>query len=96
MTVFAALGFELRWQIILLLADGQARSISDVASAFQRDLDGIGKQLRVLEKAGLLNSKFGQDRRFTLYSVPPELRAEPGTLDLGFCRLQLSATGKVV
>ena len=41
--VLFALGSEVRWPIIKMLADGRTMSIGQVASALGRDIDGIGR-----------------------------------------------------
>ena len=85
--VFAALGYWLRWQILMMLANGRRLSTPYIASAFRRPIDGVSKQLRVLRDAGVLACCVGEDRRETVYYLPKAFRAEPGVLDYGVCRI---------
>jgi len=85
-----ALGSDVRWRMIKLLADGRVMSTSEVATAFERDLDGIGKQLRVLAAAGVVDGHAGEDRRQSVYSIPATRRPAPGIIDYGFCVIDLN------
>lgn len=71
--LFAALGERTRLIILTTLADGQAYSITALASGFGMSRQAVTKHLNVLEEAGLL----AKDRvgRESLY------RLEPGGLD---------------
>jgi len=62
-TVMAALGSEVRWPIVKLLADGRARSISEIRAVAGTTAENISKQLRVLQVAGILENRPGEDRR---------------------------------
>ena len=86
--VFFALGSEERWPIVKLLADGQARSISEIRAVAGTTAENIGKQLRVLLNAGILENRPGEDRRQSIFSIPAAYRENPGVIDLGFCQLQ--------
>jgi len=88
-TVMAALGSEVRWPIVKLLADGQARNISEIRSVVGSTAENISKQLRVLLNAGLLENRPGEDRRQSVFTIPAVYRATPGQLDLGFCVIDL-------
>ena len=88
-TVFATIGNPLRWQILLLLADGRQMSTTHVTNAFRRRLAANGKQLRLMSDAGVLVAHAGADRRECVYSIPKAFRAEPGVLDFGVCRIPL-------
>ena len=87
-----ALGSDVRWPIIKMLADGRAMNTREVAAAFGRDLDGIGKQLKVLAAAGVVDGYAGKDRRQAVYSIPAARRPAPGVLDYGFCVIDLKKT----
>lgn len=87
--VFAALGSEVRWPILQRLADGQAWAVTDLAAAFGREADGIGRQLQVLLRAGVVEMSIGEDRRTSMYRIPERYRREPGVLDFGVCRVLL-------
>ncbi len=87
--VLSALGNELRWEMLKLLADGSALHAAAVARHFDRDFDGISKHLRILRSAGVLKSKRSKDRRVEQYYVPNEFRQVHGQIDLGFCLFRL-------
>ncbi|MCB1231274.1 MAG: winged helix-turn-helix transcriptional regulator [Verrucomicrobiae bacterium] len=88
--VLSALGNELRWEMLKLLADGSALHAAAVARHFDRDFDGISKHLRILRSAGVLKSKRSKDRRVEQYYVPAVFRQIHGQIDLGFCLFRLS------
>ena len=88
--VLFALGSKIRWPIVKMLADGRAMNTTEVAAAFGRDLDGVGKQLRLLAAAGVVNAYSGKDRRHSVYSIPAARRRAPGVLDYGFCVIDLN------
>ena len=88
-TVFAALGSEVRWPIVKLLADGQARSISEIRAVAGSTAENISKQLRVLMLAGILENHPGEDRRQSVFSIPATYRATVRQLDFGFCVIDL-------
>ncbi len=52
--VFKALGDQTRRELIARLADGPAM-VTELAEPFSMSLPAVGKHLRVLEKAGLVN-----------------------------------------
>ena len=87
--VLFALGSEVRWPLVKMLADGRKLSISEAAAALGRDLDGVGRQLKVLRAAGVVEAFAGTDRRQTIYQVPAVFRPAPGVMDFGFCVLRL-------
>ena len=87
--VFSALGSEVRWPIIKMLTDGRTMSIGEIADALGRDLDGVGKQLKVLANAGVAAAFAGEDRRQTVYQIPAAHRPTPGILDYGCCLVKL-------
>jgi len=65
-TAFTALADGTRRGILEWLGRGDA-SISDLAAGFEMTLTGIGKHVRVLEEAGLVESeKVGRVRRCRL------------------------------
>jgi len=87
---FAALGNPLRWEMVRMIADGRALSASDVAKTVRRNFDGVSKHLRILERAGVVICRRGEDRRFGMYSVPDSVRRADGVLDYGFCVIRPS------
>jgi predicted transcriptional regulator len=87
--VFFALGSEVRWPIVKLLADGQARSISEIRSVAGSTAENISTQLRVLLVAGVVENRPGEDRRQSVFIIPDACRATPGVLDFGFCVVKL-------
>ena len=88
--VLFALGSDVRWPIVKLLADGRTLSVGQAASAVGRDIDGVGRQLKVLGDAGVVIAFAGEDRRQTVYQIPAARRPSPGVLDYGFCVLDLN------
>lgn len=87
--VLSALGNELRWEMVKLLASGSALHAAAVARHFHRDFDGISKHLRILRSAGVLRSRRSDDRRVEQYFLPNDYRQIPGQIDLGFCLLRV-------
>jgi predicted transcriptional regulator len=90
-TVFAALGSEVRWPMVKLLADGRARSISEIRAVAGSTAENISKQLRVLMVAGILENRPGEDRRQSVFSIPAAYRTTPGGLDFGFCVVKVKS-----
>ena len=88
-TVFFALGSDVRWPIVKLLADGRARNISEIRAVVGSTAENISKQLRVLRDAGVLENAPGADRRQSVFSIPAAYRAVPGQLDFGVCVVRL-------
>jgi predicted transcriptional regulator len=86
--VMSALGSPVRWAIVHLLADGRSQTISQVAAVVGGLPDTISKQLWVLQRAGVLECRAGEDRRQTLFAVPAAYRENPGVIDFGFGQLQ--------
>ncbi|WP_300375602.1 helix-turn-helix transcriptional regulator [Henriciella sp.] len=65
--LFAALGDRTRLIIVTTLADGEAHSISELASGFGMSRQAVTKHLKVLEKAGLVaNDRAGRESRYRL------------------------------
>ncbi len=87
--VFFALGSDVRWPILKLLADGRKMSTGEVAATLGRDLDGVGKQLKVMAAAGVLDFLRGEDRRQAVFQIPAAYRTTPGVLDFGCCVVNL-------
>lgn len=64
--VFAALGDPTRLSFVASLSDGSARSISRLARDTALSRQAVTKHLRVLERAGLVESiRVGRESRFT-------------------------------
>jgi DNA-binding transcriptional ArsR family regulator len=67
--VFAALGDPTRLSLVIKLNDGEAHSISSLASNARITRQAISKHLSVLEKVGIVsNSKAGRE---SLYELNP-------------------------
>lgn len=78
--VFAALGDPMRLRLVSMLADGQARSIRDLAAPLPISRQGVTKHLRVLEQAGVLVAQpVGRECRWR--GDPAALDAARGYLD---------------
>lgn len=95
-TVFSALGSEIRWPILQLLADGIPRTATDVAAVVQGKFDTVSKHLRLMRDAGVVDASPGADRRLVVYSVPAEFRQNAGVLDFGVCRLPMPSAKMTV
>ena len=89
--LFAALGNEVRWAAVQMLAGGAALSAIDVAAALKLDGDSVRKHLRVLLASGAVAAKPGADARLVTYYIPDVFRQAMGALDFGLCRLRLAA-----
>ena len=64
--VFAALGDATRLDLIARLSGGQPLSITQLAEGSELTRQGITKHLRVLERAGLVESnRVGRESRYT-------------------------------
>ena len=88
--VFAALGNPVRWRVLVRLAEsGQSWTVSQLATRERVHPDAMSRHLQVLEKAGMVASHAGVDRRCQCYFVPGEFRATPGVLDFGCCTVNL-------
>jgi hypothetical protein len=95
MRLFKVLGNPLRWQLMLLYADGRLMSATDAAPAVQRPFHMVLKHLRILRDAGLLNCQASnQDARFLLYSMPEQWRPRTGVFDFGWCVMNFSASDR--
>ena len=63
--VFAALGDPIRLTLVRTLADGQVRSLGELAEGLPVTRQAVAKHLRVLEGAGLVSSvRAGRETRF--------------------------------
>ena len=69
-TTFAALSDPTRRAILARLVDGEA-TVNELAAPFPMSAQAVGKHLRVLERAGLI------ERRRTAQRHPSRLRAVP-------------------
>jgi len=88
--VFSALGSKVRLPVIKVLADGRIMSVPQIAAMFGRNRDGISRQMRVLDAAGVVKQYLGEDRRLAVYQIPAAFRPSPGVLDFGFCRVDVN------
>src|SRR3954462_15385223 len=63
--VFAALGEPTRLSLVMTLSDGETRSIATLALDASMSRQALTKHLRVLERAGLVESvRAGREARF--------------------------------
>ena len=85
----AALGNELRFAIVKLLADGRSMSVAMLAKHFAADYENVSKHCRLLLHAGVLGLRADGDGRCRWYEIPPAVRVAPGVLDYGVCVLRL-------
>jgi DNA-binding transcriptional ArsR family regulator len=70
-SVFAALGDETRLALVMKLAGGQPRSISQLTRGSKLTRQAIRKHLRVLETAGMVQSLMtGRENRFEFTPRP--------------------------
>ena len=71
--VFSALGDETRLQLVVKLASGQPRSISELTEGSRLTRQAITKHLRVLEGVGMVHSiRTGRESRFEFDPQPIE------------------------
>ena len=88
--LFKVLGNPLRWELMLLYADGRSMSATDAAPAVRRPFHMVLKHLRILREAGLLTCQTSsQDARYLLYSMPEQWRPRAGAFDFGWCVMDL-------
>ena len=88
--VCRALGSPVRLRAIRrMLEVGQPMSVSQLAARERQSSDAMSRHLKVLERAGVVQSHSGVDRRCTCYFVPAEYRRENGVLDFGCCLVRL-------
>jgi DNA-binding transcriptional ArsR family regulator len=87
--VCRALGSGVRMRALRrLLEVGLPMSVSQLASRERLGSDAMSRQLQILEKAGVLVSHPGVDRRSVCYFVPQEFQQEAGWLDLGVVKVR--------
>jgi len=69
--VFAALGDRTRLALLTRLSDGRARSIAALSADSRLTRQAVTKHLRVLEAAGLVESRrVGRESRFAYRAEP--------------------------
>lgn len=69
--VFAALGDPTRLALLSRLSDGRPRSISRLTEGFDVSRQGLTKHLRVMEQAGIVQSrKVGRESRYQIAPGP--------------------------
>ena len=68
------------------MAGGASIHATQLAAKFGRDVDGIGKHLRVLAESGAAAARAGADARHTLYTIPERFLPQEGIVDYGFAR----------
>ena len=97
--VFAALGDPTRLSLLNRLSDGQARSIARLSDDTALTRQAVTKHLRVLQRAGLVESrKAGRESRFgyrpeTLMSARAYLEAVSAQWDGALGRLKVLVEG---
>jgi predicted transcriptional regulator len=85
-----ALSNAVRWRAIQrIIAVGQPMSVSQLAARERLSGDAMSRHMQVMEKAGVVASHPGVDRRCTCYFVPEQFRQTPGMLDFGCVKVQL-------
>ena len=74
-----------------MLAVLKARQLTavEISEALNVNYDTLHKQTMLLRRSGLLDERFGEDRRYTVFSIPPAFTAIPGWLDFDVCRIRL-------
>jgi DNA-binding transcriptional ArsR family regulator len=71
--VFAALGDPTRLSLVMRLSDGETRSIARLSLDAAMSRQALTKHLRVLERAGLVESvRAGRESRFAFRPEPVE------------------------
>ena len=69
--VLAALGDGTRLQLVSRLAEGEPLSIAELTGGLDLTRQGVTKHLRVLERAGIVNSiRVGRESRFSYVPEP--------------------------
>ena len=92
--VFAALGDATRLELITRLSDGRSHSIAELTGGLDLTRQGVTKHLRVLQKAGIVNShRVGRESHFTfspkaIDQVRSYLETVPKQWDDALSRLQ--------
>ena len=61
--IFKALASETRWKILNLLKNGEKLDISRIAEALKQTEANISAQIKILEKAGLVISRYEPGER---------------------------------
>ena len=82
--VLFALAHDIRWEALRMMAGGASIHATQLAAKFGRDVDGIGKHLRVLAESGAADARAGADARHTLYFIPERFLPQEGVVDSGF------------
>jgi len=78
--LFAALGDATRLELVVRLNDGRPRSITQLTRGLDLTRQAITKHLRVLERAGIVDStRAGRESQFTL--VPGSMTQARAYLD---------------
>ena len=79
--MFAALGDATRLELVSRLCDGEAHSIAQLTDGLSLTRQGVTKHLRVLERAGLVNSRrIGRESRFII--VPESINQVRSYLEM--------------
>jgi hypothetical protein len=87
--VSRALGSPIRMRALRrLLEVGLPMSVSQLASKERLGSDAMSRHLQILEKAGVLVSHPGVDRRSVCYFVPQEFQQEAGWVDFGVVKVR--------
>ena len=84
-----ALSSPIRLRVFQRLVEmGQPMSVSQLASRERLSPDAMSWHLQIMEKAGVLASHSGVDRRCSCYFVPVEFQQEAGWLDFGVVKVR--------
>jgi DNA-binding transcriptional ArsR family regulator len=71
-----------------LLEVQQPMSVSQLASKERLSPDAMSRHLQIMEKAGVLASHSGVDRRCSCYFLPMEFQQEAGWIDFGVVKVR--------
>ena len=88
--VLLALGSDVRLAIMKQLAAGRTLNVREATALFKQTPESVGKHLKVLRAAGVVDWNPGADRRQSVFSIPAARRPAPGILDYGFCVIDLN------
>jgi hypothetical protein len=88
--VMLALGSDVRLAIVRKLADGRTLNVTEATALFKQTPESVGKHLKVLRAAGVVEWNPGADRRQSVFSIPATRRPAPGILNYGFCVIDLN------
>ena len=93
-SLLAALGNPVRWQVLTLLATEGPQSVNDLAARVDRAQHSMSKHLQILRDAGAVVMVPGTDGdgRKLFHALPPDCLREGARgkeIDYGVCVLRL-------